>query len=128
MTLDPKLDRFPPRTVRDTHSKDLKQLIDMFDLMDVCRNIYPCKKLFSFHRSTSRSRIDHFFISKSCVTKNYVHDDFAFSDHDVISCDISLENSCFNRGKGYWRNSTKIYESDDFLDKFKVFWAKQKWK
>ena len=40
LTLDPKLDRFPPRTVRDTHSKDLKQLIDMFDLMDVCRNIY----------------------------------------------------------------------------------------
>ena len=124
LTLDPKLDRFSPRTVRDTHSKELEQLITTFDLMDVCRNVYPCRKLFSFHRSTSRSRIDHFFISKSCITKNYVHDDFALSDHDVISCDILIDNSCFNRGKGYWRNSTKIYESDDFLDKFKVFWAK----
>ena len=124
LALDPKVDRYPPRTVKDTCCGDFKQLITTFDLKDVCRELFPCKKLFSFHRGTSRSRIDHIFVSKSLIFENYVHNDFSFSDHDIISCDLSLEDFSFVKGKGYWRNSTKIYESDDFVDKFKIFWAK----
>ena len=34
-----------------------------------------------------------------------------------------VNSSRFVKGKGYWKNKTKIYDSDQFLEKFKKFWA-----
>ena len=46
------------------------------------------------------------------------------SDHDIISMKLVLsKNNLIIRGKGYWKNRTKLYESEHFLDKFRKFWA-----
>ena len=130
LTGNANIDRYPPRTSKDLHSVDLEQLVNTFDLQDVCRKIYPLKVFFSFRRGLSKSRIDHFYISKNCIINNYQHQEFALSDHDIISTSIVTQNT-FLRGRGFWRNRTKLYELENFPEKFKEFWAenlKRNWK
>jgi len=95
LVLDHKLDRYPSRTTRDTHSNDLQDLVNNFDLEDVCRKTFLNKPFYSFRRGTRKSRIDHFYISKGCEVSNYKHDDFALSDHDIISFGLVVNNSFF---------------------------------
>ena len=117
-----KVDRFPSTLVNDIHSYDLNLVTSTFNLSDICRKLHPAKQFFSFRRGNSKSRIDHFYVSSQITVNNYMHQDFPTSDHDIIS--IKVPNSKFLfRGKGYWKNKTKLYENELFLDKFKVFWA-----
>ena len=112
------------------HSSDLGDLVNVFDLQDVCRKIYPVKPFFSFRRGLSKSRIDLFFSSKNCILDNYQHQDFSLSDHDIISTSIATQ-STYLKGKGFWKNRTKLYDSENFIDKFKKFWAenlRKNWK
>ena len=34
-----------------------------------------------------------------------------------------VNQNIFCKGKGFWKNRTKIYDSENFIDKFKVFWG-----
>ena len=119
---DPKKDRFPPRANRDAHSYEFELLKSTFNLSDVCRELYPNKTFFSFRRGQSKSRIDHFYTSRNIIVESYQHHEFSSSDHDIISMKLILSNNLINRGKGYWKNRTKLYESEQFLENFEKFW------
>ena len=109
-----KLDRFPTRVSNDTHINDLFLLINTFNLVDICRKMFPNKPLFSFRRGLSKSRIDHFYVSKNLNVESYFHEDFPTSDHDIITIKVLYSSTSISRGKGYWKNKTKIYESEHF--------------
>ena len=130
LALNSNIDRYPVRNYKDAHVTDLESLIDTFDLHDACRKLYPFQPFYSFRRGQTKSRIDHFFISKNCIIDSYQHQDFSSSDHDIISVSIVIQNTLC-RGKGFWKNRTKIYDSENFIDKFKEFWdqnLKKNWK
>ena len=130
LVLNAIIDRYPSSSTKDAHSADLEQLVNTFDLHDVCRKIYPFRPVFSFRRGQTKSRIDRFYICKSCTIDSYQHQDFASSDHDIISISIVNKNT-FLKGKGFWRNRTKLYDTENFNEKFKEFWddnLKQNWK
>ena len=118
LAMKPIIDRYPSTTTNDLYSSDLEDLMSTFDLQDVCRKLYPFRSFFSFRRGSSKSRIDHLYISKSCIVDSYQHQDFALSDHDIISTSIVFENT-FIKGRGFWRNKTKIYDSENFSTEFK---------
>ena len=122
IVLNGTIDRYPSTTIADGHSSDLKQLLDTFDLQDVCRMKYPLRSLFSFRRGLSKSRIDQFYVSRNVDVLNYQHEDFPSSDHDVISTTIVHQNKVL-KGRGFWRNRTKMYNDENFITKFKQFWA-----
>ena len=88
LALNPIIDRYPVRTYKDTHVSDLENLIDTFDLYDACRKLYPFRPFYSYRRGQTKSRIDHFFISKNLILDSYQHQDFSSSDHDIISVSI----------------------------------------
>ena len=130
IAIDPKMDRYPPQNSRDTFSPELLQLVNTFDLEDVCRKFFPNQSIFTFRRGKSKSRIDFFYCSKNCMVSDYQQTDFAHSDHDILSMSIKNQNT-FLKGKGFWRNRTKIYASENFIKKFKVCWErilKTNWK
>ena len=130
LALSSSIDRYPVRDYKDAHVPDLESLIDTFDLHDACRKLYPSRPFFSFRRGQTKSRIDHFFISKNCIIDSYQHQDFSSSDHDIISVSVIIQNTLC-RGKGFWKNRTKIYDSENFIDKFKEFWdenLRKNWK
>lgn len=123
LVIDPIADRFPPKHTKDQCWNDLDNLIKTFDLIDACRELYPTEKFFSFRRGLSKSRIDRVYTSHDCTIKEYKQYDFPFSDHDIVAIDIENQN-LHSKGRGYWRNSAKVYEYDDFLENFKDFWSK----
>ena len=63
--LDKKIDRSPVHKSDDTGAKELKFLINQYDLSDTWREQFPSKRQFSFKRVNSSSRIDYIFCSKS---------------------------------------------------------------
>ena len=93
LTMNAMIDRYPSNSSNDLHSSDLRDLVNTFDLQDVCRKIYPVKPFFSFRRGLSKSRIDLFYISKNCIFDNYQHQDFPLSDHDIVSTTIATQNT-----------------------------------
>ena len=123
LVLNALLDRYPSKSLQDDHSSDLEQIISStFDMQDVCRKMYPSRRFFTFRRGLSKSRIDHFYINKNIHFDSYTQQDFASSVHDVISIRL-LHQKTNLRGKGFWRNKTKVYGLENFITKFKDFWA-----
>ena len=60
-------------------------------------------------------------ISSSFSVREYTHEVTGHSDHDLIKSCIVFE-SFYERGPGIWKNNTKYYREDSFLDKFREFW------
>jgi len=114
-------DRYPIRLNNDRGSKEFMEMLDVFDLKDVCRFLYPNQKIFTFHRGTCKSRIDSICVSACFCIKTYGQEDTSFSDHELIKTTLLYEN-VFDRGPGMWKNNVKYYRDDDFLDNFKYFW------
>ena len=76
---------------------------------------------FTFRRGSSRSRIDKISVSSEFVVDTYQQDETSFSDHLLISTALKYSPSQ-NLGPGVWRNNTKYYQDEDFVQQFKHFW------
>ena len=83
IVLNPVLDRLPSTNVHDYCSSHLHELIDFFDFVDVCRYIYPNKKIYTFRGPTNRSRIDKVLVSPILNIQGYKQLDLLHSDHDL---------------------------------------------
>ena len=87
----------------------------------MCRELYPCKSFFSFRRGGVKSRIDRFYVTSNVRIESYDQEDFSVSDHDLIKVEFVYQGNS-TRGKGLWRNKTKLYGEVDFKEKFSGFW------
>ena len=115
------IDRHPMRFDNDYGNKDFLGLINVFDLKDVCRSIFPTQDWFTFRRGFSKSRIDAICVSEGFQTKYHKHNDSGFSDHMMVEAEIVYE-ATFDRGPGIWKNNVKYYKDQDFLGRFTHFW------
>ena len=77
--------------------------------------------VFFFSRGKAKSRTDRIYVSPDVITKTYEHKIFSKSDHDLIKTRILFQSNS-TRGKGIWKNKTKLYSEDDFGESFSVFW------
>ena len=123
------MDRYPPRRTPDSQSGHFQNLIKTFNLVDVCRFIFPGKLLFTFKiknvEKCIMSRIDHLFVSPLFKILSYEQLICEHSDHECIVGHMQFECSMVF-GKSVWRNNTKLYASDGFLEKFESFWDQSK--
>ena len=116
------LDRRPRRNQNDRFARNILQILQCFDLKDVCRELFPQKNdIFTFTQGLSRSRIDKIIVNKSFCVKSYDHQVIYQSDHDMIISHIQL-NQTIEKGFGIWKNNTSIYENDVFRDEFIELW------
>ena len=118
--------QIPQKNNKDTFSNDLEQLINNFDLKDICREIFPIKPFYTFRRGITKSRIDKIYATKNIKAIEYKQESFSLSDHEIVSVEIIYENNC-NKGKGIWRNKTKFYEKENFNQNSRHF-GKEIWK
>ena len=131
LTTDNMIDRWPRRSGRDTHSNELDKVLDTFNLVDVCRFFNPNQPMYTFKRKKNEgcvmSRIDKFFVSKHFELVEYNQVDWEFSDHEIINIQIQYQSKVVF-GKMPWRNNTKHFKSENFLENFKKFWDELKLK
>ena len=125
MTTNSRIDRWPPSATNDSHSHVLERAIDTFNLRDSCRVIYPDKKLYTYKKGSdgnlSMSRIDKLLISKHFNIIDYFQEDYIPSDHEIIVTQLQHQ-SVLVFGRSPWRNNTKYFKYDNFLEKFKILW------
>ena len=118
---NPKIDRLPSANAHDYCGADLKELVEYYNFTDVCRYLYPNRKIFTYKGLTGQSRIDKILISPNIAIVSYDQLDMLVSDHDLIMAQVQYK-SMIKWGKSRWRNNCSIYNDTDFLEKHKVFW------
>ena len=125
LTVDNLIDRWPKRSVQDTYSGQLNNVLDTFNLVDSCRFLIPNKPVFTFKRkyndSVVMSRIDKLLVSKHFEIMGYSQYDCDLSDHEIIASEVQYQSKMVF-GQRPWRNDVKMFQSDNFLDNFKSFW------
>ena len=125
LTTDNKIDRWPPKPVNDSHSHVLERVLETFNLEDCCRVLYPDKKWYTYKQvrsgECSMSRIDKILSSKHFKRVAYSQEDGVDSDHEIIMAQLQYQSIAVF-GKGLWRNNTKYYKGENFLEDFKMFW------
>ena len=129
LTSDNRFDRYPPKSCHDTHSNQLENVTETFNVIDVCRHVYPNRFLFTYKTTINgdvvMSRIDKILVSKHFKIMDYNQSDCEFSDHAIISTHLQYQCKMVF-GKTPWRNNTKVFQSENFLDKFKELWENLK--
>ena len=118
---NPRLDRYPTRIDGDYGRSDILDIINVFDLKDTCRTIYPDSIYYTFRRGTYRSRIDKICVSSGFTVQSYSQEETGLSDHELIKSCILFNSTC-ERGPGIWKNNVKYYKDDSFEEDFRTFW------
>ena len=121
MVTDPVIDRVPSRRTRDSYTNELVTLLDTFSLRDTCREKYPIQYIYTFHRGTSKSRIDKVLVTDQFKIECYQQEDYISSDHDLIKVNLNYQAK-WVPGKGVWKNNPKIFHEDNFIPKFEELW------
>ena len=98
--LDKQLDKCPPSCTEDNGLNEFKLLMHRYDLFDIWRTNNPKTKRFSFQRGNTKSCIYYIICSNSLSSKlldsKIKH--FPFSDHDICTVKVKLED--VERGRG----------------------------
>ena len=125
LTSDNLIDRWPPMDTQDAHSNHLDNVIQTFNLIDVCRVFHPNQAKYTFKRKHLQncvmSRIDRILVSKDFQLVSYDQVDCVQSDHELIHTQLQFQSEV-KRGKGVWKNNTKIYKNEKFYEDFEKFW------
>lgn len=122
ISTDNKKDRLPRRTGMDKFGKNILEIIENFDLIDVVQTCYPFRNdLFTFTQGSSKSRIDKIIVQDSFVLKEVSFEPNLHSDHVVVVAQLQLDQK-IEKGFGYWKNNTSVYENDVFVQEFKLLW------
>ena len=124
--MEKRIDRSPSHQNDDLGVIELKQLLLRFDLEDTWRKQNPTSRKFTFQRNNTKSRIDYIFSSKSLSSKIFDSriNNFPFSDHNVVSIKIKLDD--IQRGPGIWVMNLNTIKSDLFKNTFQTWW--ESWK
>ena len=118
VVLEPKIDarNYLSFNNRPRSRRCIKEIMDIFDLVDIFRSVHPDKKAYSWRQfhSIKQSRLDYFLISDSLKTKILdvnIQPGYR-SDHSLVT--ISLKNvQLIDKPKGYWKfNNSLLYDKN----------------
>ena len=122
ITTENALDRLPRSNQNDRYGRNILQIMQCFDLKDVCRELYPTKNdIFTYTQGLSRSRIDEIIIHNSFTIKSYDHQVVYQSDHEMVISHIQLDETV-EKGYGFWKNNASIFKNDAFKEEFTELW------
>ena len=90
------------------------------NLCDVWRKLNPEKKICTFTRNHSKSRIDFVLVSNNLLSNlsnvKIIH--FPFSDHEIVCTNIKVNE--IERSPGVWVMNENTIKSDIFLRKLLI--------
>ena len=120
--MDCSIDRNPSSTNRDQGQLEMEELIKQSNLEDIFRKRFPTKRMYTFSRGISQSRIDLFLTSmlldSAINSTSIVH--FPFSDHDAIK--LNIDSSRNAKGPGIWKMNVKTIQSTSFRKSIETLW------
>ena len=116
-----KLDGMIDRNDNPNYRHNLKSFLDINNLVDAWRTIYPYEKKFTWYRGNQRSRLDYFFISEHLLNKLHKVEILPglHSDHSLLS--LSLDSSSKEtRGRGFWKFPENLLHDQVYVEKIKT--------
>ena len=127
--IDNVLDRLRSSNTLLPDKRCLNAFFSDFSLIDVWRKLNPHGVSFTWSNSdyTQASRLDRFLVSRSLF--NHVRSNkilpCAFSDHDFVEFDLTLDGFSDGRG-GVWRLNTALLADTDFKHELSFVINRQK--
>ena len=117
--------KIPTHTLNeDRGNKELKSLMMENNLEDVWRRRNPSARRYSYFKANSKiaSRIDYWLISETLDSSvlNVTNKAATHTDHYAII--LRIKTSICERGKGYWKLSSKLLNTAEFDAMFKALW------
>jgi exonuclease III len=121
--LNPKLDKLD--NMSDTgdnpeYRNNLVSYLETNDLIDLWRTLNPNKRVFTWKRGNSRSRLDYFFTSDHLL--NTVNDVTILpgfhSDHSLL-CVSFNDNMDEKPGRGFWKFNTSLLHDTEYVKTIK---------
>ncbi len=129
LVLNQEMDTFNYININNPRAKEkVLDIIDIHNLIDPFRQIYPDKKRYTWRKSNplKQARLDFFLVSQSL--NQYVSDvviqNSYRSDHSQIVLDIKLND--FTVGKGLWKFNNSLLHDTDYVKIVKETIAKCK--
>ena len=117
--LNPKVDKKGGNVkVKENVVKNIKEIIDTFDLIDIWRYLNPDVHRYTWRQNNPliQCRLDYFLMSDSLI--EYVKDcDIGpglRTDHSSIKIDFQLQRE-FKRGPGHWKFNNSLLEDQNFV-------------
>ena len=116
--ISPTLGKSGGRDVVDTVTKEMKALLDDFELFDIWRLKNPNTKRFTFRQKKPiiQSRLDFFMVTRDVIDMTEQAQVLASfcSDHSCISLTLSqIENQ--SRGPGFWKFNSLLIGDVEFV-------------
>ncbi len=118
------------RIDRDDSSKELQELINQLNLIDIWRKYNKDKKQFTWRQINTNNnnrnvavRLDRWYISPSLlgnVEKCYIVP-CTISDHLPVMLKLCNLNK-IKRGRGVWKFNNSLLQCNDFCTKVEEFW------
>ena len=118
---DPKLDKQGGTLTNcmNEYTSNLKNFIEIYELVDVIRLFNPDRKLFTRVQRTPLifTRLDHWLVSEhlcNLITGCKVQPGIK-SDHSIIQ--LNLDTKQNYRGKGFWKFNSSLLHDPDYVKK-----------
>lgn len=106
-------------TSRDNYPRELKTLLEEYDLADVWRNKNPTNKRGTFHRGSYSSRLDYIF-APEFLLPSISHISIVpepLSDHSQVIMEIKSPG--ITRGPGFWRFDNTLLSDQTFVQQMR---------
>ena len=122
--LDMKIDcNYTSRTHRQRTRNRLKELMADENLIDIFRELYPNKRLYSWRRfnTTKQGRLDYFLISENLgsLIKNSLINLAPIKSLDHALVTISLRKNEFKRDRPFWKFNNSLLRDKKYIEQIK---------
>ena len=116
-----KLDSMPEFNDNANYRAEVISFMETHEFIDIWRTLNPYKKVFTWSRGKSRSRLDYLITSEHLLNSLAKVDILPgiHSDHSLIK--LSLNNSATQHtpGKGFWKFNSSLLADSIYVEKIK---------
>ena len=115
-----KLDSMPDSGDNPEFRSNINCFLDTYNMVDVWRTLNPTKRIFTFHRGNTRSRLDYFFASEHLLNSLVSADILPgfHSDHSLI-CLIFNNEGIASNGRGFWKFNSSLLHDTTYVNNIK---------
>jgi exonuclease III len=101
------------------YRNEILSLLDVFNLTDAWRELFPETRRYTWHARGKSSRLDYFFLSEYLMNDltSYKIIPGLHSDHSILS--LTFNNTNKNRGRGFWKFNNILLHDIQYVKNIK---------
>jgi exonuclease III len=115
-----KLDTMSDTSDNNNYRQEILSYMETYKMIDIWRVLNPDKRVFTWHRGNSRSRLDYFIVSEhllNCVSNIEILPG-VHSDHCLLQAYFKTGN-VQTKGRGFWKFNSSLLHDHDYTSSIK---------